>query len=158
MQHLAVLEKIKVELEGDSNVLAVLVFGSVADNTYHHKSDIDLSVIYQDFTPGFEFSTNMAKEIKVGYSKWSLQRLNEKVATSPYRMYVFAHAKLIFDKANIKNIQEYLINFFSSHPDIQKEWDEINEDYKQEKIKYGAGQTNIFDVYAELDKKYGNLF
>jgi predicted nucleotidyltransferase len=68
MQYLAVLEKITKKLEADDNVLAVLVFGSVADNTYHENSDIDLSIIYKEFSSGFEFSTDVVDGIKVGYS------------------------------------------------------------------------------------------
>ncbi len=155
MQHLVVLKKVEEKLKREDGVLAVLLFGSVASNTYHKESDIDLSVIYKEFEPNFEFSTGRTDGIKIGYSKWSLNELKRRAKTSPYRMYVFAHAKLLFDKSNeIKNIQKQLLDYFKNHPEVQKDWDMINDRYMQEKEKYGAGQTNIFDVYAQLDKKY----
>lgn len=155
MRHLETLAKIKAELEKQENVLAMLLFGSVASQTHHEKSDIDLSIVYLDFKPGFEFSTGEVEGIKIGYSKWSFERLKQRVKSSPYRMYVFAHAKLLFDKSNeIKDYQYDLLSYFKSHPGVQREWDAINDNYKKEKAKYGVGQTNIFDVYVELDKKY----
>lgn len=156
MQHLAVLEEIKTKLEVDDNVLAILVFGSVANNTYHENSDIDLSIVYKTFNSGFEFSTDIVDGIKIGQSKWSYERLSERATISPYRMYVFAHAKMLFDKKNISNIQKDLITYFNSHPEVQKEWDKINENYQLEKMQHGVGQTNIFDVYADLDRKYSD--
>lgn len=154
MKHLVVLGKIKAKFESDENVLAVLVFGSVANQTHHEKSDIDLSVIYKLFKPGFEFTTGLVDGIKIGYSSWSIGRLKERASTSPYRMYVFAHAKLLFDKGKVKNVQKNLLEYFASHREVQKTWEELNENYAQEKKQFGAGRTNIFDLYEELDKKY----
>lgn len=154
MRHLVVLDKIKHELEKDNNVLALLVFGSVASKTHHKKSDIDLSIIYKNFEPEFKFSTDMVEGIKIGYSRWSLNQLHERASISPYTMYVFAHAQLLFDKDSIKSIQTSLIEYFDTHPDVHKTWQELNKAYQKEKEMFGEGKTNIFGVYEELHKKY----
>lgn len=121
MNHLEVLNKIKQNLEKDSNALALLVFGSVASGNYHTKSDIDLMVIYQEFSPGYEFTTNSVDNIKVGFSRWSLEKYEASLTQRPYRKYIFTTAKILFDKTEKVHLwQEKIINYFKENPDIQE--------------------------------------
>ncbi len=155
MKHLKVLEKIKNEFQKDKNVIGFLVFGSVGKGTFHEDSDIDLFVVYKNFEKGYEFSNDFVDEIKIGFSRYSEEKLKHKVANVPYRMYVFAHAKILYDLVGIKEIQKHILEYFKTHPVIQKEWDIYNERYEDEKKKFGEGKTNIRIIYDELDKKWG---
>src|SRR5439155_689436 len=74
-EHLIVLDKIKEAMEVDKNALAMWVFGSVAKGSYHQGSDIDLGIVYKDFAPNYEFSTGFVDDIKVGFSRWSEDKL-----------------------------------------------------------------------------------
>jgi hypothetical protein len=72
-------------------------------------------------------------------------------------MYIFAHAKLQFDKSDeVKSIQKKLLNYFKNNSEIQQDWSLIADNHRQEKESYGVGQTSIFDIYAELDRKYSS--
>lgn len=155
MNHLTILDKIKTSLSADKNVLAFFVFGSVSKGAFHKDSDIDTGIVYVKFNPGYEFSIGYVDGIKIGYSKWSEEKLRQRVETNPYRLYVFAHAKILFDKSNIRILQTDVLNYLQSHPEVIKQWEKYNMSYEKEKQKYGEGKTSIFKVYKELDKKFG---
>lgn len=156
MNHLIILDKIKSSLFDDQNVVAFLVFGSVAKGTFHKDSDIDVSIVYKVFEPGYEFSIGYVDGIKVGYSRWAEEKLMRRVQNTPYRLYVFAHAKILFDKSNIRALQNSVLDYLTSYPEVIKEWDRYNKRYEKEKQKYGVGKTSIFKVYKELDQKFGS--
>ncbi len=155
MQHQAVLEKIQQDYERDQNVLGMLVFGSVAKGTHHQNSDIDLSIVYQSIEPGYSFSSEIVDGIKVGFSRWSSANLHMKVEEAPYRLHVFAYAKLLFDRADISHLQEGLKQYFVAHPEIDETWSRLNESYEAEKEQFGEGKTSIFEVYHNLDRRFG---
>lgn len=155
--HLQVLEQLTTELRTDDNVVALLVFGSVAKGTFHERSDIDLTIVYNTHSQGFEFSPGIVGGIKVGFSRWSLANLRSRTESSPYKLHVFAHAKLLFDRAGVEGLQQTVRDYFASHSEIEREWAEIDASYQREKREHGEGRTNIFDVYARLDLKYGEV-
>ncbi len=97
MNHLNVLEKIKNEFMKDQNVLGLLVFGSVSKGTFHKDSDIDLYIVYRKFDKEYEFTTGFVDGIKIGFSKYSKEKLRFNIINVPYRMYIFAHAKILYD-------------------------------------------------------------
>lgn len=157
MIHLKALNKIRQSLESDDNALALILFGSVATGKYHQKSDIDLMIIYQEFSPWYEFTTDFVDNIKVGFSRWSLEKWQESLINQPYRKYVFTTAKILFDKTGKAYLwQEKIIDYFKENSDVREVWNQYKADYEIEKQKYGSGQTNIFDIYQTLDKKFHN--
>ena len=154
MKHTKVLDSLRHRLEKDANVVALLVFGSVAHGTHHEKSDIDLFVIYSNYPSGYSFSTDIIYGIKVGFSRFSEERLRWNLEKFPYRSYLFAHATLLFDKDQITILQRKALTYLRAHPAVQKEWEKYLLLYEKEKQKYGAGRTSIFDVHHKLDKKF----
>ena len=155
MRHLQVLNKLQEEFLHDENVLALLVFGSVAVGNFHAGSDIDLTMVYGEYDLGFQLETAVIDDISVGFSRWSLLHLRKRTEISPYKMHVFANVRVLFDKADVGALQQKVRTYFSAHPEIEREWEELSATYEQEKRLYGHGRTNIFDTYSSLDFKYG---
>src|SRR5207244_2489468 len=110
-EHVRILGKLKEQIEADSNALAMWVFGSVAKGNYHQGSDIDLGIVYNDFSPHYEFSTDFVDDIKVGFSRWSEEKLKHNAAHVPYRMYVFAHATMLFDRIGARQLQQNILDY-----------------------------------------------
>lgn len=155
MRHLQVLNGIQDKVLHDENVLGLLVFGSVAAGNFHAHSDIDLTVVYRESDLGFQFEKAVIDDISVGFSRWSLLHLRKRTEISPYKMHVFANARVLIDKADVGALQQKVRTYFADHPGIRQEWEKLSAAYQQEKRLYGHGRTNIFDIYSSLDAKYG---
>ncbi len=155
MRHLEVLQDFKMEIEHKSHPLALLVFGSVAKGTNHDNSDIDLLVIYKSYLDQFKFETTHFQGIKIGMSNLDYEYYRDTIINKPFTRYILTTAQVIFDKTGKMQLWINVIKrYFQENPDIQSEWERLNEVYEEEKRKYGAGRTNIFDVYKELEKKF----
>jgi hypothetical protein len=126
----------------------------VSKGTFHNDSDIDLFIVCRNFGTGYEFTTRMVDGIKVGYSRYSEEKLRYNVASVPYRMYIFGHAQILYDQIGISEMQRELLTFFADHQEVEREWNEYNARYEKEKKNFGEGKTSIRDVYAELDQKW----
>ncbi|MBI2029690.1 nucleotidyltransferase domain-containing protein [Candidatus Gottesmanbacteria bacterium] len=155
MNHLEALNSFGRELEQKPEPLALLVFGSVAKETYHPKSDIDTFIIYRSYPGLFKFDTTFYQGIKLGMSHLDFNHYRKSVIEKPYTKYVFTTSRVVFDKSG--KVQHWITavkRYFSANPDIQAEWVRLNEAYEQEKRKYGAGRSSIFEVYKMLEQKY----
>ena len=143
--HLLVIDKVEKKLRNDNNIIAFLLFGSVAENRHHENSDIDTIIVYSDFPTGYHFTTEVIDGIEISYSKWSLSELNKNIKNVPYLMYVFANAKIIFDKGSIISIQNNTKEYFKIRKDVKLEWEKHTASFNAEK-------NNIVDVFDKLEK------
>jgi predicted nucleotidyltransferase len=153
-KHIHVLNRIQAKLKSDPNVIALLLFGSVASGTFTQDSDIDTIVVYKDLSLGHKLSSEIVDGIEVSYSQWAESELVENVKQVPYILFVFYSAKILFDRGSVTELQNKLVNYFSTHTDILREWQHYCIEYKKQKEASPEQKTHIVDIFNELESKY----
>lgn len=154
-KHVEVVEKLVSEADANSNVIGLLLFGSVATGTHRENSDIDIISILQSNKPGFRFENRRIDGIKVGNLFLTFEILTHSVETVPYLLYTLDNARLLFDRdGRIYPLREEIKKYFVDHPETVRAWNVYFEQFVKEKALYGYEKTTIIDVWNNLEKRY----
>ena len=155
MKHEEILRQLVADAESSPNILGFLVFGSVANGTYHEDSDIDVLTVLRTNKPSSGISNSPVDGIKVGNLFFTYDILIHSVETVPYLLHPLGGAKLLFDRdGEIEPLLERIRGYFSDQPEIVNEWARYYEQLREEKAQFGYEKTTIVDVWNELEKRY----
>jgi predicted nucleotidyltransferase len=150
-----VLDKVVSQATADSNLIGILLFGSLASGTHTWKSDIDLLFVYQACDPTSGVANLIVDGIMVQYFFTNLPTLIENLENVPYLLRIFCGAKILFDReGTFTPIVERVESYFSTHPEIQAEWKRLEDLHQVEKNGPACAQTSILVRWDELEEKY----
>jgi len=155
LKHVEIVEKLVSEADANSNIIGLLLFGSVATGTHRENSDIDIISILQSNKPGFGIENRRIDGIKIGNLFLTFDILKHSVETVPYLLYTLDNARLLFDRnERIYPLREEIKKYFVDHPETVREWNVYFEQFVEEKALYGYEKTTIIDVWNNLEKRY----
>jgi predicted nucleotidyltransferase len=155
LKHVEIVEKLVSEADANSNIIGLLLFGSVAAGTHRENSDIDIISILQSNKPGFGIENRRIDGIKVGNLFLTFDILTHSVETVPYLLYTLDNARLLFDRnERIYPLREEIKKYFVDHPETVREWNVYFEQFVKEKAIYGYEKTTIIEVWNNLEKHY----
>jgi predicted nucleotidyltransferase len=150
-----VLDRVVTELQGDQNLLGILLFGSVASGTQTWKSDIDLIFVYRSHDPASGLVNRWVDGIEVQYFFTTLNALSENQETVPYLLHMFCEANILFDRyGTVAPVVDQLKQYFLAHPEIEAEWNRYKELHQVEKQGPNCAQKTIIQRWDELEDKY----
>lgn len=152
-----VLEKVVAQATRDENLLAILLFGSVASGTQTWKSDIDLIFVYQDCEPTSGVANLIVDGVMVQYFFCSYETLVESVKSVPYLLHMFCDGKILYDRhESIAPVVDQLQQYYAENPEIEAEWLRFKDLHQVEKNGPACAQTTIFQRWDELEAKYSD--
>ena len=155
LKHVEIVEKLVSEADANSNIIGLLLFGSVATGTHRENSDIDIISILQSNKPGFGIENRRIDGIKIGNLFLTFDILKHSVETVPYLLYTLDNARLLFDRnERIYPLREEIKKYFVDHPETVREWNVHLEQFVKEKALYGYEKTTMIDVWNDLEKRY----
>ena len=155
LRHHEVLEKLRLNAEHNPNAVGFMVFGSVASNTHHEKSEIDTITVLKENKPKSGIIDTVIDGIKVGDLFLTLDVLEHSVENVPYLLHPVMKAKLLLDKENrLQSMIDQLGDYYSVHPDVEDEWAGYYEQLREEKKLYGYERTTIVDVWNKLETEH----
>jgi hypothetical protein len=142
-------------LPADTNLLGILLFGSVASGDQTWKSDIDLIFVYETHDPPSGLINRWIDGIEVQYFFTTLATLIQNEETVPYLLHMFFEAEVLFDRhGTVKPVVDRLRHYFGTHPDIAAEWARLKELHQVEKRGPQCGQKTILQRWDEMEEKY----
>jgi predicted nucleotidyltransferase len=152
-----VLDKVVVQATSDENLLAILLFGSLASRTHTWKSDIDLIFVYKSCEPSSGVANIFVEGIVVQYFFVSHETLVENQEAVPYLLHMFCDAKILFDRNDsIAPVINQIKQYFSTHPEVEADWLRFEELHQVEKNGPACAQSTIFQRWDELEEKYSD--
>jgi predicted nucleotidyltransferase len=152
-----VLEKVVAQAIQDENLLAILLFGSLASGTHTWKSDIDLIFVYQDCEPSSGVANIFVEGVVVQYFFTSYEMLVQSQKEVPYLLHMFCDGKILFDRhESIAPVLDQLRQYFGRHPEIEADWIRFKDLHQVEKNGPACAQTTIFQRWDELQAKYSD--
>lgn len=123
-KQLKVANKIVEKESKKASVIAISLFGSVAEGSETPESDLDIEII-DDEAEKYSYETKQIGGVYVDIvilpKKSIIKRLNEY----PYLNYGYINRKVLYDPTNfMEKVREEACQYFSKHPDIVKFWEE----------------------------------
>ena len=116
MKHDEIVKQLVADAESNSNILGLLLFGSVATGTHREDSDIDVITILRKNKPTSGIINTSVDGIKVGAFFLTYDVLAHSVETVPYLLHPFWEAKLLFDRdGRIKDLLERISKYYSDN-------------------------------------------
>ncbi|MHA1939871.1 MAG: nucleotidyltransferase domain-containing protein [Candidatus Thorarchaeota archaeon] len=160
-EHLRILWELLKEAERDPNTLGFMVFGSVANGTYHEKSDIDVISILRSHKSGSGINHLMVDGVVVDSLHMTQEVFNRSVEKVPYLLYTMVGAKLLLDReGTVEPLLKKVRAYFTENPEIEYEWIQYFDESKAIKAETSCrakqdGKT-IIDVWNELERRYSD--
>jgi predicted nucleotidyltransferase len=155
MKQQETLDKVVKEMTADENVLAILLFGSVASGTHSWKSDIDLVFVYETHDPPSGLVDRYVDGVLVQYFYTTLDTLVKNQETVPYLLHMFCDAEILLDRyGSVGPVIDRLKQYYTAHPEMEAEWIRLKELHQTEKKGPACAQTTIIQRWDELEDKY----
>ena len=148
--HKKIINEIVEEQKKNSKVIAINLFGSVAEGKERSDSDVDIEIIINE---GKEW--NWIKQNKYGvhidFVKCSKNHLLHQIEKYPYLCYDYLSEKIIYDpKGFMKDLKEKLKGYFDKHPEVVEFWEKKLKIMKENKAK-GQDPKDAIKSYDEAE-------
>lgn len=139
-KHKQIIDSLTSKYEGDDNIYALLVTGSVAREEQTDNSDLDLLIISNEKQP---FEEKLIDSIVVEIKTNTVDGFIQKMKDEPMNIYQWLDAKVIFDKNNstekVVNEAKSIYENYSPNP---KEISGVNKWLESAKTKIESAQNS----------------
>jgi predicted nucleotidyltransferase len=152
-----ILDKVVSRAIEDTNLIGILLFGSLASSTNTWKSDIDLIFVYETCEPTSGVANILVDGVMVQYFFTSYETLVQNKEEVPYLLHMFCDAKILFDRLDLISPGVHQLKlYYAAHPEIEAEWIRFKDLHQVEKNGSACAQTTIFQRLDELEDKYSD--
>lgn len=149
-KQLKVASAIVVEQSKKASVIAISLFGSVAEGMETSLSDLDMEIIDEE-AENFSYETKVIDGVYVDLVILPKTSILKRMKDYPYLNYGYTKRKIMYDPSGfMQEIKEEAIQYFSKHPEIVKFWEEKLEYVKQMKAE-GKKPESAFKTYDEAE-------
>tara|TARA_Y100000310_G_scaffold183659_1_gene183788 strand:- start:46 stop:552 length:507 start_codon:yes stop_codon:yes gene_type:complete len=133
--HKRIVDEIIEEQKKNSKVIAINLFGSVAEGKERSDSDVDIEIIINE---GKEW--NWIKQKKYGvyidFVKCSKNHLLHQIENYPYLCYGYLDEKVIYDPEGFMvEVKKKVKSYMNQHPKVVKFWENKLRIMKKNKAK-----------------------
>lgn len=135
-------------INGNKDILAVYLFGSYSDNTYHEKSDIDLGVVYySEEKEHIERHLIASVDVEKIFGNTPVDYVDLKSSNIFFRYKVFKHGKIIYC-----DNEDKLKKYIREHQG-EAHCKSLDEEIAKEKFVYFKHQMAKLKEVARLTKE-----
>ena len=156
--HKRIIKEVLREKKKESNVVSILLYGSLARGTATKKSDVDIEIIHSGSK--YKDTHKYRYGIKVDFEYWPEKKLAKRIGNYPFLSYPYLEEKILYDPNGFaKNIKKQLEGYFKKNPEAMIEWKKWTKEYLEFKKK-GIKRTNKEKVrsckefYDKLEIKF----
>lgn len=151
--HQKIINEIVEEQKKDPSIIAINIFGSLAQGLERPDSDIDIEVVSTK-----EKEWRLIKQekggIKIDFEMWPKDKLSERIEKYPFLSYLFLKQKTVYDPEDfMKKIMGKLKNYFDEHPEIAEFWEKKLKVMRETKDK-GEKPEDPMKVYDEAEIRF----
>lgn len=156
--HKKIINEVIAEKRKDKNVVALLLYGSLARGTAHKDSDVDIEIVVRKGR--YADTSHRRYGVKVDFETWPLKKLRRRVEKWPFLSFPYTEEKILYDPEGFaKGIQSALKRYYAKHPSCRKAWLAWRRQYLKEK-KMKVQRTNNEKMlackrfYDDLERKF----
>jgi predicted nucleotidyltransferase len=133
-----------------ASVIAISLFGSVAEGRETPISDLDIEIIDEE-AEKFSYETKQIGGVYVDLVILPKKSIQKRLKDYPYLNYGYINRKILYDPSGfMQKIKEEASLYFSKHPEIVKFWEEKLEYVKRMKAE-GKKPESAFKTYDEAE-------
>jgi len=152
-KHQQIIQSILEKESKNPNVIAICIFGSVADGTENPKSDIDIDIVYNKGTK-WKLCKQKIDGIKVDCANISKQFIQDRVDKYPYLSWSVWKLKVIYDKDQfMEKIKSELDKYFEQNPEVKEFWEKDYALMKKQK-SLGVKPKGFVEVCDEAETRF----
>jgi|APSaa5957512622_1039677.scaffolds.fasta_scaffold30928_1 predicted nucleotidyltransferase len=149
-----IVDEILEEYRNKKGVIGICVFGSVSVGKEREKSDVDITIIYDDDREWELFKENRYG-IVIDFEVVTSNIWEMMLREYPYLFYIENH-KILFDKTGfVKEIVEKNKNYFNRNLEIYNFWKQEYELMRELKAR-GEKPKNFIAICDEAEIKFSN--
>lgn len=133
--HKKIVNEIVEEQKKNSNVIAINLFGSVAEGKERPDSDVDIEIIINE---GKEWKWIKQNKygVHIDFVKCSKNHLLYQIEKYPYLCYGYLDEKVIYDPEGfMKDVKKKIGNYMNKHPEVVRYWENKLKIMKKNKAK-----------------------
>ncbi|MDX9970397.1 MAG: nucleotidyltransferase domain-containing protein [Candidatus Gracilibacteria bacterium] len=131
-------------------VIAISVFGSVAEGSEKEDSDLDIEIISEN-AKEWNYKTLIIDGVYVDLVTTPKDFLLRRIKEYPYLNYTYLHRKTIYDPTKfLRNIENEVKEYFEKNPEATKFWKEKKEYVKRMKSQ-GKKPESAMKSYDEAE-------
>ncbi len=149
-----IINELLEENKQKDNIIAICIFGSVAESKERNNSDVDIQIIYNDDRE-WELFKKEKYNIKIDYEIVTTKIIEMLVEKYPYLSYglLYLH-KILYDPTGFMiKIQEKLKKYYDIHPEVKDFWKNEYDLMRQAKNS-SLKPRNLIDVCDEAELKF----
>jgi len=148
-----IVDEIVKEWKDKPDVVAINIFGSVAEGRERPDSDVDIEIII-DGKVDWKFENEKRYGLRVDVVLCSKEDLLDIVEKYPYLCYEYIYEKFVYDPQGLmQDVLKRLKTYFDEHPEVVKFWDEKRNKMKKAKAA-GKKAENAYRVFDEAEIKF----
>lgn len=139
----------------DPDIVALMLFGSVAAGTAGADSDLDLLAVLAEHPEPWGVDKFLQQGIPVEWFRFTLEHLAHLCATAPYLLHPFAGARPLYDpEGTATALLSPLRGYFASHPEVGEVWSRHYAIHLEDR-RHGRCRATILDTFRELAERFG---
>ena len=133
--HKKIVNEIIEEQKKNPNVIAINLFGSVADGKERPDSDVDIEIIVNGGKEWKWFKQNKYG-IHIDFVRCSKNHLLYQIEKYPYLCYGYLDEKVIYDPEGfMKEVKKKIGNYMNKHSEVVRFWENKLKIMKKNKAK-----------------------
>ena len=133
--HKKIVNEIVEEQKNNSKVIAINLFGSVAEGDERPDSDVDIEIIINEGKEWKWFKQNKYG-IHIDFVSCSKNHLLYQIEKYPYLCYGYLDEKVIYDPEGfMKEVKKKIGNYMNKHPEVVIFWENKLKIMKKNKAK-----------------------
>tara|TARA_Y100000310_G_scaffold310760_1_gene356330 strand:- start:38 stop:544 length:507 start_codon:yes stop_codon:yes gene_type:complete len=133
--HKKIVNEIIEEQKNDSKVIAINLFGSVAEGDERPDSDVDIEIIINEGKEWKWFKQNKYG-IHIDFVRCSKNHLLYQIEKYPYLCYGYLDEKVIYDPEGfMKEVKKKIGNYMNKHSEVVRFWENKLKIMKKNKAK-----------------------
>ena len=155
MKHHEIVKELVEKYSKKKEVIGIYTFGSLAKGNATEKSDVDIEIVFEKRSKGYELINKTTKGIKIDLSMVREDIFIRDFTDYLYINYAGRYYKILYDPKGI--LKKYLARgkrYFKDNPSILKFWQKKEKAWKKAKKQGKKGVAeNYFDIVEELKRK-----
>ena len=152
-KHNKIVKEMVEEYKEKPGVVAINIFGSVAQKLHRPDSDVDIEILSSK-AKKWSLINKKRYGIRIDLETAPLNKIKKRIKTHPFLCYDYMFEKIMYDpKGIMKSIVKEVKKYFKNNPKVKNFWDKKNKLMRKAKNQ-GKKPEDPYNVWDEAEIKF----